>query len=445
MIIEGFDLFSEICNQDARWNMRGRRILMCWILLVILLYGTVKTASAGGESSIVKMIPAAVDMKENDGPGNLYALSAVLMDGESGRVLYEKEGYVPRPNASTTKVLTCILALENGAGDDYVSVSKYAASQPEVKLGLKEGEQYYLEDLLYSLMLKSHNDTAVAIAEHIGGSVEGFAQMMNEKAREIGCTDTHFVTPNGLDGADAGGVHQTTARDLALIMGYAIENKAFLHITQTRDYSFSDLSGKRQFSVHNANAFLDMSEDAISGKTGFTGNAGYCYVAACQNEGRTFIIALLGCGWPNNKTYKWKDTLKLLEYGKANFHKEVYWKEPNVLRVPVKDGVPGVPVGTEFLAETDLDEKEIQVQGVVQATEVDKEKTVLLKDGEKVTCQIRLAKELRAPVKKNQEIGHMTFSLGELVLDDYLILSDRNIVKITYTWCVNKVFHDFFH
>ena len=247
------------------------------------------------------MIPAAVDMKETDGPGNLYALSAVLMDGDTGRVLYEKEGYTARPNASTTKVMTCILALENGAGDDYVEVSKNAASQPEVKLNLKEGEQYYLEDLLYSLMLKSHNDTAVAIAEHIGGSVEGFARMMNEKAKEIGCTNTHFVTPNGLDSADAGGIHQTTARDLALIMSYAIKNKTFLHITQTRDYSFSDISGKRQFSVHNANAFLDITQDAVSGKTGFTGNAGYCYVAACENEGRTFIISLLGCGWPNNK------------------------------------------------------------------------------------------------------------------------------------------------
>ena len=234
--------------------------------------------------------------------------------------------------------MTCILALENGKGDDYVMVSKNAAAQPEVKLGLKEGEQYYLEDLLYSLMLKSHNDTAVAIAEHIGGSVEGFAHMMNEKAKEIGCTSTHFVTSNGLDGADAGGVHETTARDLALIMSYAIKNKTFLHITQTRDYSFYDLSGNRQFSVHNANAFLDMTPDAISGKTGFTGNAGYCYVGACKNEGRTFIIALLGCGWPNNKSYKWKDTMKLLEYGKENFHKEVYWQEPAIPEIQVKDG-----------------------------------------------------------------------------------------------------------
>ena len=107
------------------------------------------------------------------------------MDGDSGRVLYQKSGNTPRPNASTTKVMTCILALENGKGDDYVKVSANAISQPEVRLGLSIGEQYYLEDLLYSLMLQSHNDSAVAIAECIGGSVDNFSAMMNAKAKEM--------------------------------------------------------------------------------------------------------------------------------------------------------------------------------------------------------------------------------------------------------------------
>ncbi len=120
------------------------------------------------------------------------------MDGDSRESsVRKKKGETLEMNASTTKVLTCILALENGQGDDYVQVSSRAASQPEVRLGIREGEQYYLEDLLYSLMLQSHNDTAVAIAERIGGSTEGFAAMMNQKAEELGCTDTHFVTPNG--------------------------------------------------------------------------------------------------------------------------------------------------------------------------------------------------------------------------------------------------------
>lgn len=247
---------------------------------------------------VVDMIPTSVEAER------LYSLSAVLMDGDSGRVLYEKDGEAARANASTTKVLTCIVALESSPGDDYVQVSKNAASQPEVKLGIQPGEQYYLEDLLYSLMLKSHNDTAVAIAEHCGGSVEGFARMLNRKAKQIGCTDTYFITPNGLDATDSTGTHHTTARDLALIMRYAIRNKTFLHIAQTRDYTFSELTGKRSFSVHNANALLDMMDGVLAGKTGYTSQAGYCYVCAWEKDGKTFIVSLLGCGWPNHKTYK---------------------------------------------------------------------------------------------------------------------------------------------
>ena len=120
------------------------------------------------------------------------------MDAETGRILYEKDGETRRPMASTTKIMTCILALELGSGKQICTASANAVAQPQVKLGMREAEQFYLQDLLYSLMLKSHNDTAVAIAEHIGGSVKKFAaREMNQKAKELGCTDTHFVTPNG--------------------------------------------------------------------------------------------------------------------------------------------------------------------------------------------------------------------------------------------------------
>ena len=240
------------------------------VVTAVLLFTQTYTSARGAEYKI----PQTVDMKPvAEEPAELYALSAVLMDGESGRVLYEKDGERPLANASTTKVLTCIVALENSPGDDYVQVSQNAASQPEVKLGLRKGEQYYLEDLLYSLMLKSHN----------------------------------FITPNGLDAEDENGKHHTTAADLALIMRYAIKNETFLHIAQTRDYTFSEITGKRTFSVHNANAFLDMRDGVLAGKTGYTSQAGYCYVCAWEKEGKTFIVSLLGCGWPNHKTYKWSD------------------------------------------------------------------------------------------------------------------------------------------
>lgn len=368
-------------------------------------------------------------------PENLYALSAVLMDGNSGRVLYEKDGQIPRPNASTTKVLTCILALEKGAGDDYVPVSARAAAQPDVQLNLREGEQYYLEDLLYSLMLMSHNDTAVAIAEHIGGSVEGFAEMMNKKAEEIGCTDTYFITPNGLDAEDETGKHHTTARDLALIMRYAIGSDTFLKITKTREYSFSEISGKRQFSIHNTNALLTMTEGVLSGKTGFTGDAGYCYVCACEKDGKVFVVSLLGCGWPNNKGYKWKDTMKLLDYGNENYAYQPLWKAPDIPLLAVEEGAEE----TTLLGETPY------VQGVLSVTDQEKARRLLLKNGEKITYQLKLAKDLQAPVKKGQRLGTYFCMLGEETLASYPVLADRKIDKISYSWCVEQVFHGFFH
>ncbi len=366
---------------------------------------------------------------------SLYALSAVLMDGDTGRVLYSREGDTPRPMASTTKVMTCILALENSSGNDCVTVSAKAAAQPDVQLNIQEGEQYYMKDLLYSLMLKSHNDVAVAVAEHVGGSVEGFAEMMNRKAAELGCTDTHFVTPNGLDAEDAGGVHHTTARDLALIMRYAIQNEDFLRITQTRDYSFSDITGTRQFSVQNGNALLDMAQGVLSGKTGFTGNAGYCYVCACEREGKTFIIALLGCGWPSNKTYKWKDTITLLNYGNSHFHYENLWREPQLKKVEVKEGVT---------ADSSLEEK-ISLEGAYRVPEDKKSRQILLGEQEEIRVEVSMPDAIPAPVVKGEQIGEISCILGDEVLYSCPILAEKTVWKRTYAWCVNRVFHDFFH
>ena len=179
-------------------------------------------------------------------PEQLYALSACLMDADSGRVLFEKEGNVHRANASTTKIMTLILTLERADLSEIVTVSERAARQPDVQLNMNSGEEYLLEDLCYSLMLESHNDSAVAIAEHVGGSVEAFAELMNEKAREIGCDQTYFITPNGLDESDDTDFHGTSAIDLAKIMSYCVMHspkaEQFLEITRTQSYSFQDLS-----------------------------------------------------------------------------------------------------------------------------------------------------------------------------------------------------------
>lgn len=401
------------------------------VVTAVLLFTQTYTSARGAEYKI----PQTVDMTPvAEEPAELYALSAVLMDGESGRVLYEKDGERPLANASTTKVLTCIVALENSPGDDYVQVSQNAASQPEVKLGLQKGEQYYLEDLLYSLMLKSHNDTAVAIAEHCGGSVEGFARMLNRKAKQIGCKNTYFITPNGLDAEDENGKHHTTAKDLALIMRYAIKNETFLHIAQTRDYTFSEITGKRTFSVHNANAFLDMRDGVLAGKTGYTSQAGYCYVCAWEKEGKTFIVSLLGCGWPNHKTYKWSDTEKLLDFGDYNYEYETYWKEPQTGKILVTDGVEdGQDIGTK-----------IYLRGKCSVTAYDREKEVLLKKGETVTCKIEIPQKVSAPVLKGEKLGRIAYYLDGKLIDFYPVYAEKSVEKISFNGTLKKYFMIFF-
>ena len=409
-----------------------RHIAAVTIVTAVLLFTQTSASVQGGENRIPQMVDMTPAIEE---PSELHALSAVLMDGDSGRVLYEKDGKTPLANASTTKVLTCIVALESSPGDDYVQVSRNAASQPEVRLGLQKGEQYYLEDLLYSLMLKSHNDTAVAIAEHCGGTVEGFARMLNRKAKQIGCKDTYFITPNGLDAQDENGKHHTTAEDLALIMRYAIKNKTFLHISQTRDYTFSEITGKRTFSVHNANALLDMMDGVLAGKTGYTSQAGYCYVCAWEEKGKTFVVSLLGCGWPNHKTYKWSDTKKLLSYGAYNYDYETYWQEPHTSKILVTDGVENMQ---------NIGEK-VYLRGKCSVTSEDREKEILLKKGEAVTCKTEIPQKVSAPVLKGEKLGRIAYYLDGKLIASYPVYAERSVEKISFKWYTEKVFHDFFH
>ena len=284
-------------------------------------------------------------------------------------------------------------------------------------------------------MLKSHNDTAVAIAEHCGGTVEGFARMLNRKAKQIGCKDTYFITPNGLDAQDENGKHHTTAEDLALIMRYAIKNKTFLHISQTRDYTFSEITGKRTFSVHNANALLDMMDGVLAGKTGYTSQAGYCYVCAWEEEGKTFVVSLLGCGWPKHKTYKWSDTKKLLSYGAYNYDYETYWQEPHTSKILVTDGVENMQ---------NIGEK-VYLRGKCSVTSEDREKEILLKKGEAVTCKTEIPQKVSAPVLKGEKLGRIAYYLDGKLIASYPVYAERSVEKISFKWYTEKVFHDFFH
>lgn len=358
---------------------------------------------------------------------NLYAHSAVLMDGDSGRILYGKNEDEVLPMASTTKIMTCILALELAEGDELCQVSDTAAAQPRVRLGMRAGEAYYLKDLLYSMMLESHNDSAVCVAEHVGGSVEGFARLMNEKAVELGCTQTHFVTPNGLDETDSQGAHSTTAADLARILRYCIalspEKEAFQNITQTTDYRFSDASGERNFSCVNHNALLSMVDGALSGKTGYTGAAGYCYVGAVCQNGKTLIGALLACGWPNHRGYKWSDMRKLLDYGFSHYEKKkIEVSQVELPRVAVEDGI------------ADSVAVEPESAGAL---------SVLLSEGEELTARVRLPETVEAPVAAGSRAGRVEILAGKDRIAEYDLIYREGTERFTWGWCLKQVLRRF--
>lgn len=364
----------------------------------------------------------------------LYAQSAVLMDADSGRILFAKNGQEERAMASTTKIMTCILALENGDLSEEITVSAEAASQPAVRLGMREGQRFRLNDLLYSLMLESHNDSAVAVAECVGGTVEGFAAMMNRKAMELGCSDTYFITPNGLDAEDETGKHHTTAADLARIMKYCImdseKKDAFLEITRTESYQFSDCDGSGSYSCSNHNSFLHMMEGALSGKTGFTADAGYCYVGALRRDDRTFIVALLACGWPNNKGYKWSDTRKLMDYALENYQYREFGTEEETVSVVVENGTAGGFPGADG----------VQI-GASAETEPFR---VLLKSGEEIDVEYDVPESVEAPVEKGQTLGTVIYSLNGGTLREYPLAADASVRKRDFSVCLSYIRDCFF-
>lgn len=372
----------------------------------------------------------------------LYAKAAVLMDADSGRVLYERCGSEQLAMASTTKIMTLIVTLENANLEDTVTVSSYAASMPPVHLGVRNGEQYRLKDLLLSLMLESHNDSAVAIAEHVGGSVEQFAALMNQKALDIGCENTYYITPNGLDAAKEDKFHSTTARDLALVMSYCVakspQKESFLEITRTPNHSFTDISGKRSFSCVNHNAFLNMMTGALSGKTGFTAKAGYCYVGALRQDGKTFVVALLACGWPNHKTYKWSDTRTLMEYGLANYNyrsfDEVEIPDEATEEIIVSNG-QCEKIAEKIYMPVEL-AADIEESGAAAETASE---GLLMREDEKVTITLQKVKTLTAPVRKGQKIGYISYMVGNKEWKRICLTATEDIKAVDLAWCVRQV------
>lgn len=353
---------------------------------------------------------------------SLYSLSAALLDGDTGRVLYEKDGNTARPMASTTKIMTLIVALEYADANELVTVSSYASKMPDVQLGIKEGEQYRLGDLYYSLMLESHNDVAVAIAEHIGGDVAGFARLMNNKAKELGLNNTYFITPNGLDDTDSVGTHSTTAVELGKLMKYCTmdspKKDEFIKICTTREYSFSEYNNSNTYKVYNKNAFLDMMEGVIAGKTGFTADAGYCYVVAVEYEKKTYIVSLLGCGWPNNKHYKWEDTKKIIEYAIKNYEYYDITSEWTPMKsIQIENGTPKDYINT-------------YINDYIR---------IIVSSKEDIKLQYELPISLKPPIYKSSIVGSLNIMIDDKLYRTINIYSNDNVYEKDYKYYVDRI------
>lgn len=312
---------------------------------------------------------------------SVSASSAVLIEAESGRVLYEKDADKRRPMASTTKIMTALVALENADLDMSVKIPMEAVGIEGSSVYLTEGETLTLRELLYALMLRSANDAAAAIAIAVGGSVSDFSEMMNEKAEEMGLTDTHFDNPHGLDSEE----HYTTARELALITAEALKNEVFREIVSTykKLLPLGNVPDRRL--VVNHNRLLRTYEGCIGVKTGFTKKDGRCLVSAAERDGVTLIAVTLNA--PND----WSDHKRMLDNGFTS-----------VKRVKISGG------GIEgYLPTVGATESMIKYCAVGETS------AVLQNDAGELRVVIELPQFVFAPVKKGDVIGRAVFMNGE--------------------------------
>lgn len=317
----------------------------------------------------------------------LNARSAIIFDRETKTVLYEKNSKEKRPMASTTKIMTAIVTLENADLSKIVTISRKAAGTGGSRLGLKVNDKITLEHLLYGLMLCSGNDSAVAIAETVGGSVEGFASMMNKKAKELGLTNTNFFTPHGLDNSN----HYTTALELAKLTDYALKNKKFASIVNTKNYTVYINGYPKQ--LNNTNELLGNMEGVNGVKTGFTNGAGRCLVTSCTRNDKQIITVVLG---DDTKKMRTTDSIKLIEYAFQNF------EDKNIEEIANK----------EFNNWKNINEGRINVERKSKNSKIevciDEIKNKILpvrKDKENIKIEIDSKMNFEAPVEENKIIG----------------------------------------
>ncbi|MHB1315231.1 MAG: D-alanyl-D-alanine carboxypeptidase family protein [Christensenellales bacterium] len=337
------------------------------------------------------------------------AIGACVMDASTNRVLFSKNADKKLPMASTTKIMTAILAIEHGSLTDVVTVSANASGVEGSSIYLEEGEQLLLEDLLYGLMLASGNDAAVAIAEHIGGNVDAFIEMMNAKAKELGAINTNFVTPNGLHDEN----HYTTAYDLALISSYAIKNDTFKQIVSTQYYTIPWENHQWDRVVKNKNKILWQYEGGIGIKTGYTKKAGKCLVSAAEHNGMEIVCVVLNC--PDF----FRDSMELMDEAYENYDRiPLYLTDSYIGTISVDDGI----------------EKSFDVY-----VEDDITLTLTRQESERIQCVVDLPKSIKAPVFADTLAGTIEIWLDGQKICSQQLYAHASIPEDTYGYHLQRI------
>ena len=339
------------------------------------------------------------------------AAAAIVIEESTGRVLYSKNATAKRSIASTTKIMTAVVALENGGPDDEVTVSKRAASVGGSILGLKAGQKYTLKEMLYAMLMVSANDAAIAVAEHIGGTVENFAVMMNKRANSLGAANSRFVSPHGLDTAN----QYSSAYDLAIITRHALKNPVFSEIVSTSGYQITG------HSLYNTNELLGDYPGLDGVKTGYTGKAGRCLVTTAKRDGMRLITVVLGSP---TRTARAGASRALLNYAFENYKMRRLLEAGKIYaRVPVRRGI----------------REDIGLK-IAQSVELP------LSDAEAEALQINayVPDILEAPVYAGTDMGYIEFKIKDEVVGQSMLTSSENIRKKKYidyladvlkSWC----------
>ncbi len=347
-------------------------------------------------------------------PPVIKAKAAIIIDATTGKVLYSKNAEEQRYPASTTKMMSLIVALEHGNLNEMVTASEAAASTEGSSLSLTQGERLKMIDLLYGIMLISGNDATVAVAEHIAGSVENFAELMTEKAHAIGATHTNFTNSSGLPDPN----HYTTAHDLARIAAYGYKNPLFTEIISTKHRVIPWAGKDYSRDLYNENRMLWLAEGGNGVKTGYTNAAGRCLVSGAKRNDIQLITVVL------DSETMWDDSLALLNFGFAQVTPETICTKGDILKtMRVTNGKTEV---VKLLANSDL---------VVPISE---------KDKDMFTTIIDAPNKIEAPVLKGQKLGVLRVRYQDVEVATVDLVADENSERKSFFSMIKEVVWNFF-